>query len=138
LFVDEILNGSKKVLFITHQYLLKFRVFRVDTSSTNEQIFIINIIAGLRRVQVGIMIPVLTYEALNHVLINRILVVWQIAMAIQIVIIPIILVFGVGVFFFIGQLATLGHFAIPTITTEIKLRVELIHLMGLVAGKHAP
>jgi hypothetical protein len=125
------------VLFISHEHLLKFRIFRFDTSSTNEQIFIINVIAGLRRVQVGIVIPILTHEALNHVLIDCLLVVRQITMAIQVVVIPIILVFGVGVFFFVGQLAAFRHFAIPAITTEIKLRVELVHLMALVAGQHA-
>ena len=83
------------MLFVSHEDLLKFRIFRFDTSSTNEQIFIINIIAGLCRVQVGIVVPVLTHEALDHVLINRLLVVWQIAMTIQVVVIPIILVFGV-------------------------------------------
>ena len=34
-------------------------------------------------------------------------------------------------------MATFWHFAIPAIATEIKFGVELIHLMGLMAGQHA-
>lgn len=88
-----------------------------------------------------VVVPVLASEALDHVqllLVDRLLVVGQVAVAVQIKVIPVVLVVAVGIFFFVGQLATFWHLAIPAIATEIQLRVELVHLVGLVAGQHAP
>jgi hypothetical protein len=108
-----------------------------DTVLANEEKLILHIVGEIG-CQVLIMEPVLTLVALNHELIyvHRTMGLLAVAVTVEIVVvIEVSLVLIVQLV--IEELAGLGHASVPTVATEVQLRVQLYNVMPLVTVYHA-
>ena len=111
------------------------------TYPTYQQPICFNVGRSLRWEQMRVMIPIFTFETLEHVsffFIYQFLVMGQSAMTIKIVESLIVQICSIFVILFVKQIAALGQLAVAAITSKVKLGVQLIHFMSFMTHQHTP
>ena len=130
-----------EVIPIFNHNIRQVSSIRFRAVPTNKEILLVYFGGFWHRIQMHIMKPVLTVEALDHedlLLLYGFLIVWLFTVAIKIIKVVRVMILDVFIFFFVLEGAWLEHSTIPTITPKVHPRIKFIAFVALMTSNHTP